>query len=177
MSRPGPEEAIEIQLRRLFTAVGIDVQKVSQGVRGHFDQAAGKFVSDRGGTRQTRGQADLELWIPGRDSTLVIGKWETKSPQGLKEFEALRGRTLDEIRRNAPSRLEAWRHVQEQLLYAARCRLAGVLYGRGGIAEAYAFLETLGLATYEGQERRHPPRLVRAAGDALQRLAEVARRV
>lgn len=178
------EDQVELAIRRTAEAVGIVVMKRSQGFRGVFDPegkradgGVGKWVPSRGGTRQTEGLSDLELWIPanpGLACPFVVGFWETKTEQGLRDYERLRQLDRAQMERQCPSRAKDWHRVQGQMRYEALCRLAGAPYGRGGLAEFLRWLIPLGLAQ-EGKQGGHAPLLVRARRDALEQLAQVVR--
>lgn len=180
MSRATPEESLELQLITLLESLGVLVVKFSQGVRGRWDPTAkradggtGKFIGDRGGTRQTRGPSDLELWVQ-QGERLTLCKFEVKTPAGLADHERFRRMPIADMLARCPSRKDEWQRAQEQARYGAMCRVAGIPYGIGGQAELLILLESLGLVK-QRQQRLNAPLLVRASGNAFERVAEIAR--
>lgn len=131
MSR-GPEAALELQVRSLFTIVGGVVKVFSQGYR-----------PDPGGTRQTPGIADLEIFFP---QVRKFAKFETKTLEGLREHFKLLLLPLHQVR---SSQLKHWKRAQAQAEYRALCMRTGIPYGIGGIAEAKTLLMDVGLAKQE----------------------------
>jgi len=181
VSRATPEETLERDLIRLLESLGVVVVKFSQGARGRWDPnairkdgTAGKFIGDRGGTRQTRGPSDLELWVQ-QGERLTLCKFEVKTPAGLRDHHRFRVMSMQEMVARCPSRKDEWQRAQDQARYGAMCQVAGIPYGIGGQAELLVLLERLGLVQ-QRQQGLNAPLLVRASGNAFERVTEIAGR-
>lgn len=188
-----PEEILEAEVIRIAEMLGCEVFTFSQGARGAWDPAAvrkdgsdklGKFIVSRGGTRQTPGPTDLEIWAPlgksgewqcydcGSESRpLTLIKFEVKTPDGLKQLHRLRQLPLQLV---APSVVKDWKRAQAQARYAALCTVSGQLYGVGGVPELLAIFRGLGLVK-DGQQGGDAPLLVRGPRHAFQRVDQIAR--
>ena len=102
---------------------GCTIYSTSQGYR-----------VEPGGTRMTPGIPDLLVWFPdGR-----MGWFEVKPHDGQLLYNRLVTKEAKDV--NASS-LKDWKRVQAQEVFARRCVLGGVPYGRGGLAEAQIFYE------------------------------------
>ena len=134
-----PETRVEREVIYLMRLHGGKVKKFSQGIRGKRD-ANGKWNS-QGGTRQTRGVSDLEVFFPG-----VLVKFEVKTPDGEKEHHRMLKLRPEEV---TAAKRPKWEKAQAQHEYQMDCFTAGVPYARGGVAEAVALLTGLGL--YKGE--------------------------
>lgn len=134
-----PEEIVDRDLRTLWNLIGAEPYKLSQGFRGHWDATSSKWIPDRGGTRQTPGLSDWEVWVPSRG---LMFKWESKTPDGLKLHDRMIATPPAQVPK---SRVNDWKRAHAQQRYADLCEKCGIPYGRGGVAEAVVFLKALGL--------------------------------
>jgi hypothetical protein len=127
MPEPMRSEAeIQRDVIRLLTLAGFVVYNTSQGYR-----------KEPGGTRMTRGLADLILFHP---ILKRFGAFEVKTTLGLKLHERgilCQGQPKDILR------------AQGQQRFGRHCTTCGGVYAIGGMAEAWKLLESLGLAEPE----------------------------
>ena len=134
------ERALSQQIQRLFALADCIVYSSEQGYR-----------KEPGGTRSTPGQADLLVFLPPQIQWRQMnqGFFEVKTPMGLKEHHRL-------APLNAPptaGQMKAWRKVRGQAAFAALCRARAIPYGIGGMDEAWAFLESVGLARRDASDQ------------------------
>lgn len=135
--RATPEELTERDVRNLFSTTGGRVYKLSQGWRGHF--VDGTRIDDRGGTRQTKGIPDLEVWYPERQLVL---KFEVKTASGLRTHNRMLALAPPDVKK---SQVRDWRRAQAQHQYAQLCKQCRIPYSMGGVAEATLLLQSLGI--------------------------------
>ncbi len=137
--RDRPEAIEEREVVKVFRMYGGDVKKLSQGFRG-AQGADGKLHADPRGTRQSPGIPDLEVFFP---RAVMFVKWEVKTPDGEKLHQRMLSRRPEEVKGYM---VKDYKRAQAQHAYELACRACGVLYGRGGAADALLFLETIGIA-------------------------------
>jgi hypothetical protein len=119
------EEKIQTRVVATYKAAGATVCSLSQGYR-----PGGKR---HGTTRQTKGLADLYVFLPCKR----IAFWhETKAPDRIDQLQLPRAERLAIYRR---------KQSPEQALFELRCTECGVPYILGGVAEAEEFLQALGI--------------------------------
>lgn len=121
---------MQVRVIATYKAAGASVCSLSQGYR-----PGGRRHAT---TRQTKGLADLYVFIPRRG----IAFWhEVKAPD-----------RVEQLRLPADERMAIYRRKQtaEQSLFELRCVQCGVPYVLGGNDEAIEFLRKLGIvsATY-----------------------------
>lgn len=127
-----PEAMVQQRVVAILRAAGCIVYNLSQGYR-----PGGKR---HGTTRQSKGLADLWVFVPRRQ----LGFWfETKAPDDWADLEL-----------PAADRERIYRKKQttEQAAFEGYCRLSNVPYVLGGAAEAEAWLVAAGVNT--GSTRR-----------------------
>ena len=145
-----PEDRVQAEVVQLLRLHGGEVMIFAQGFRGHFDPVTKRVVPDRGGTRQTPGISDLEVFFPPHvarlDSILALygflGKFEVKTPDGMKLHDRMIAARWQDVPK---SRLKDWVRAHAQQDYENHCRRCNVPYARGGVAEAVAWLVELGI--------------------------------
>lgn len=138
--KPPAEKFVEKEVCALFKLCGGDVKQVSRAQA--TVRHGGKHVPLKGGTRISKGMADLEVFFPAHR---IFLKWETKTPDGEKLHQRMLRLQPHEVKR---SQLHHWRRAQAQHEYEWLCRTCGIHYGRGGVADAALLLTTLGI--YKG---------------------------
>ncbi len=141
------EKELEAQQIRILSLAGFEVKKLSQGFRAPnvkcmtcgstFPNPTG-----RGGTRQSAGLSDLELFHP---HLAWFGKVESKTRSGMQERARELRRTLQEVARLKPAARRKWAHAHGQWEYEVLCGKVGIPYYIGGLDVVEALLIELGL--------------------------------
>lgn len=122
-SRRVSEREVEKRVIATLVAYGCVVYRLSQG-----------FRSERGGTRQTPGLADLWWFCP---RYRAAGWFEVKALAGQREHERLAGAPHPAADKSP----RAWRKVQGQVRFKQLCADTRTAYGIGGVDEARALME------------------------------------
>lgn len=118
-----PEQQLEQAVVQLYSAAGGVVISFAQGYR-----------PQPGGTRQTPGISDLEIWWPHRRA---LSKHETKTEEGLGEHLRLVARPATLVPKSLAN---DWRRAQAQARYRGLCQQCGIPYGIGGLQAAAAVI-------------------------------------
>ena len=134
------ERALSQQIQRLFALADCIVYS-----------SEGQHI---GGTRNTPGPADKMVFFPKMLATRAylrqgVGFFEVKTPAGLKEHHRLAPLPAPPT----AGQMKAWRKVRGQAAFAALCRARAIPYGIGGMDEAWAFLESVGLARRDASDQ------------------------